>query len=65
MGHKYVKRDGEWQMMFRYGDSTTVIRTCPKCQFSQPLDTMMLGIINFKNCPKCGARLDLPKKLKY
>ena len=65
MGHKYNRRDGTWQIMFKYCDSTTIIRTCPKCQFNQPLDVRMLEIINFTNCPKCNAKLDLPKNIKY
>lgn len=62
MGHKYNKRDGTWQMMYRFHDTTTVIRTCPKCGFSQPLDFILLGMVDFSACPKCHAKLDVPKK---
>ena len=64
MGHKYVKRDGTWNMYFKWCDSTTVIRTCPICEFSQPLDANMLSIIDFSKCPKCQAKLDLPKHIR-
>ena len=63
MGHKYIKRDGTWDMSLKYGDSTTIIRACPKCGFAQPLDTRMLNIVDFSKCPKCNARLDIPKKV--
>ena len=65
MSHKYIKRDGTWDMSFRYGDTSTVIRVCPKCAFAQPLDANMLGIIDFSKCPQCQARLDLPKTIKH
>lgn len=65
MGHKYIKRDGTWDMSFRYGDTSTVIRVCPKCGFAQPLDANMLGIIDFSKCPQCQARLDIPKTIKH
>ncbi len=63
MGHKYIKRDGTWKMQYAFHDTTTIIRTCPCCKFSQPLDARMLGIVDFKTCPKCKALLDIPKKI--
>ena len=63
MGHKYIKRDGTWKMMYRFNDTTTIIRTCPVCQFSQPLDSRVLHIVDFTHCPKCQAILDIPKKI--
>ena len=63
MGHKYIKRDGTWNMSYRWGDTSTIIRACPKCGFAQPLDARMLHIIDFSKCPKCQARLDIPKKM--
>lgn len=63
MGHKYIKRDGVWNMRFYYGDKSTVIRACPKCGFSQPLDASMLHIVDFSKCPECQAKLDIPKKM--
>lgn len=63
MGHKYIKYDGEWNMSFRYGDASTVIRVCPKCQFAQPLDANMLGVVDFSKCPRCQAKLCMPKKI--
>ena len=65
MGHKYIKRDGTWNMSYRFGDTSTIIRMCPKCYFAQPLDANMLGIVDFSQCPKCKAKLDIPKKLKF
>ena len=63
MGHKYNKRDGAWSMHYPYCDTTTVVRTCPICGFMQPLDVMALHIVDFSHCPKCKAKLDVPKKL--
>lgn len=65
MGHKYVKRDGTWQMLYAYCDTSTIIRTCPVCKFSQPLDRRVLHIVDFKQCPKCHAVLDLPKWVNF
>lgn len=65
MSHKYNRRDGEWKLLYRYNDSAspTLIRTCPKCGFTQPLSMDFLAIINFKKCPQCQAKLDIPKKI--
>lgn len=65
MGHKYIKRDGTWKMMYRFNDTTTIIRTCPVCQYSQPLDASAIGLMDFRTCPKCKALLDIPKKIGY
>lgn len=62
MSRKYVSYDGEWNMSFRYGDSKVLIRSCPKCNFAQPMDPLMLGVFDFTHCPKCNARLSVPKK---
>ena len=63
MGHKYIKRDGTWKMMYPYSDTTTIIRSCPVCGFSQPVDARVIGLMDFRSCPKCKAVLDIPKKI--
>ena len=63
MGHKYNRRDGTWRFMYRFNDTTTLIRTCPKCNYSQPLDVNLLQFVKFDICPRCKAKLDIPKKI--
>lgn len=63
MSSKYNKRDGTWSMSYALHDTTTIIRSCPVCKFSQPLDVGALAIVDFSHCPKCQAKLDIPKKM--
>lgn len=63
MGHKYIKRDGTWKLAYRYCDTTTIIRSCPICSFSQPIDSRVIGLMDFRSCPQCKALLDIPKKI--
>lgn len=63
MSSKYNKRDGTWSMSYAFNDTTTIIRTCPICKFSQPLDVRALAIVDFSHCPKCQAKLDIPNKM--
>lgn len=65
MSHKYIRRAGTWGMRFKFNDTTTVIRTCPICNFTQPLDVSMLQYVDFSKCPKCNSLLDIPKKINY
>lgn len=63
MGHKYNKRDGTWHLMYKWADTTTIIRTCPICEYSQPIDARTIGLVDFRACPKCNSKLDIPKKI--
>jgi len=60
---RYNHRDGTWHLMYKWCDTSTIIRTCPICGFSQPIDSRMIGLMDFRTCPKCKAKLDIPKKL--
>ena len=64
MGHKFIKKDGTWDMWYAKDQEGVIYRACPKCKFVQPMDSRMVGIFNFKECPRCHAKLDLPKKIK-
>ena len=65
MGHKYNRRDGTWGMHYALHDTTTIIRSCPICKYSQPLDMRALHIVDFSQCPRCKAKLDVPKKMGF
>ena len=64
MGHKFVNYDGTWDMWYAKDSKDTVYRACPKCKFVQPMVTQMVGIYNFRECPRCHASLSIPKKIK-
>lgn len=49
------KPTGEWQIRFPY-DDTSKIRTCSNCNITQTVNVYD-GIVRFKFCPYCGARM--------
>ena len=65
MGHKYNRRDGTWQLISSSKGTDLVVRQCPICGFSQPLNAFSLGMAEFSQCPKCRSKLDLPKKITW
>ena len=62
MGHKYNKRDGTWRMHYRFCDTTTIVRTCPKCGFYKGVDTSKKEIANKVEEKKAPKKAKTTKK---